>query len=112
VTLTDVAPKAKDKLGYIYDFGDSWEHKLVVEAIVPRDESQTYPICIDGGGAAPPEDCGGVWGYANLVAALSDPNHPEHEDMLDWFGEEIDPNAFDLAHVNQRIANRYVYDEE
>lgn len=65
-----------------------------------------YPICIKGKRACPPEDVGGVWGYGDFVIAISDPNHPEHEDMLEWVGGEFDPEAFDLDEVNEAL--RYI----
>jgi hypothetical protein len=103
VRLADVAPRKGSKLQYDYDFGDNWEHEIKVEAVLPAEPGAHYPVCVAGEGAAPPEDCGGVWGYASLVEALNDPNNPEHEDALDWWGSPIDPAAFDLDSTNQRI---------
>lgn len=79
---------------YVYDFGDDWVHKVVVEKVLPAIPEQTYPACIGGQMACPPEDCGGVWGYEEFLAAISDPAHPEHEEMLEWVGGEFDPDAF------------------
>ncbi len=104
VTLADVAPAEKSKLVYEYDFGDSWEHEIVVEKVLPAQAGTQYPVCVAGKRSAPLEDSGGVWGYANLVEALSDPNHEDHEDMLEWAGEGFDPEAFDLDEVNDRLA--------
>ena len=61
------------------------------------------PCCTAGKRACPPEDCGGVWGYADFLDAIGDPEHPEHEEMLDWLGGEFDPEQFDLAEVNRRF---------
>jgi hypothetical protein len=82
---------------YVYDFGDDWVHRVVVEKVVRADPNVAYPCCIGGRRACPPEDCGGVWGYQEFLAAISDPHHPEHESMLEWAGGEFDPEAFDPA---------------
>jgi len=88
---------------YIYDFGDSWDHTLVVEKISSARESLRYPICLKGKRACPPEDVGGVWGFESFLKALLDPEHDEHEDYLNWIGEEFDSEAFDLNAVNDRL---------
>jgi hypothetical protein len=69
--------------------GDSWDHEVLVEKVLPREVNQHYPICLTGKRACPPEDCGGVWGYAEFVAAIQDPNHPDHEDMLEWVEDTL-----------------------
>src|SRR5207344_3292033 len=71
---------------YTYDFGDDWEHDVLVEKVLDRDSTISYPRCTGGRRAAPPEDCGGIWGYADLTQTLTDPTHPGHDDMLDWLG--------------------------
>lgn len=80
---------------YVYDFGDNWVHKVVLENILPADPESNYPVCIAGRRACPPEDCGGPWGYQEFLEAMSDPNHPEHEDLSEWIGGSFDPDAFD-----------------
>ncbi len=102
--LEQVAPTPKTRLRYLYDFGDSWEHEILVEAVGPPAPETRYPICLKGKRACPPEDCGGVWGYADLLEAISDPDKPEHEDLLEWLGGPIDPESFDPDEVNQRLA--------
>jgi hypothetical protein len=104
--LAQVAPAVKAKLRYEYDFGDSWEHEVVVEKILTPDPSARYPRCVAGKRACPPEDCGGVWGYANLLEAINDPTQPEHEELLEWVGGSFDPEAFDLEEVNARLQHR------
>jgi Plasmid pRiA4b ORF-3-like protein len=84
---------------YEYDFGDGWEHELTLEAIVPRQEGQKYPLCVDGARACPPEDCGGVYGYENLLTVIQDPTHEEHESMLEWLGGRFDPDRFEPKRV-------------
>jgi hypothetical protein len=84
---------------YVYDFGDSWEHKIRLEKILPREKNINYPVCIKGKRACPPEDCGGVWGYEGFLEAIKDPNHEEHKEMLEWVGGEFDPEHFDANEV-------------
>lgn len=84
---------------YEYDFGDGWEHELTLEAILPRQAGQKYPLCVDGARACPPEDCGGVPGYENLLAVLQDPTHEEYESTLEWLGGRFDPERFDPKRV-------------
>lgn len=76
---------------YVYDFGDDWVHQVVVEKVVRADRNVTYPCCVGGKRACPPEDCGGVWGYEEFLAAISDAGHPEHESMLQWVGGGVRP---------------------
>jgi len=103
VSLQQVVSRAKDKLIYEYDFGDSWEHELLVEKILPLEEGKRYPVCLTGKRACPPEDCGGIWGYASVLEAIRDPEHPEHEEMVAWVGSEFDADIFDLAEVNREL---------
>ncbi len=78
VTLAQIAVHEKRKLTYVYDFGDSWEHEIMVEKILPPEIETKYPQCIAGKRACPPEDIGGIWGYYDFLEALNDPNHNEH----------------------------------
>ncbi|WP_295401597.1 plasmid pRiA4b ORF-3 family protein [uncultured Thiocystis sp.] len=98
--LSQLLKKEKDSLIYEYDFGDSWEHKVTLEKILPFDPEAVLPRCIKGKGACPPEDVGGIWGYYGFLEALRDPQHPEHEDYKDWIGGDFDPDAFDLDEIN------------
>ncbi len=101
VKLAHVLPARKTGLYYEYDFGDCWSHRVAVEKILPADPGGTYPRCLAGKRACPPEDCGGPSGYDELVTALRDPEHREHESARTLAGEDFDPEAFDLAVVNQ-----------
>ena len=102
-TLTDVAPAAKRKFIYEYDFGDGWEHEVVVEKLLPSDPTFKHPVCIAGANACPPEDCGGIGGYYNLLEILADPKHPEYEEMKDWIGGELNAEAFNVETVNKAL---------
>ena len=94
----------KDKLRYEYDFGDGWEHDVTLEKVLPYDAEQALPRCVAGRRACPPEDCGGIWGYAKLLEVLADPEDPEHDEMLEWLGGGHDPARFDLEETNWMLA--------
>lgn len=99
VRLAEVAG-AGGRLRYTYDFGDDWEHDILVEEVLPAG-GPGHAVCVAGRRAGPPEDCGGIWGHAELCAALADPGHPDHADRLDWLGGGYDPAAFDKDAVNR-----------
>jgi hypothetical protein len=104
VLLSGIWGRVGSKAIYTYDFGDTWEHSMVLEKRLPDDPHQTYPVCTDGQLACPPEDCGGIPGFYDLVEALHDPNHERHEEMLDWIGDDFDPQAFSVDNVNRMLA--------
>jgi hypothetical protein len=85
---------------YEYDFGDSWEHEIVVEEFVRTPLGLKHAVCVDGQNACPPEDCGGTGGYVDLLEILANPEHEEHENLLNWVGGTFDPTLFDLVAVN------------
>jgi hypothetical protein len=85
---------------YIYDFGDYWVHRIKLEKILPREKNVDYPICVKGKRAAPPEDCGGVSGYQNILEIIKNPGQEEYEETIEWLGEEFDPEHFDPKEVN------------
>jgi len=100
-TLQRVAPRRKDVLTYEYDFGDSWNHQIIIEKILSHDSvASNVALCLDGARACPPEDCGGAWGYENLLKILRNPKHEEHATMKQWLGRTLDPEAFDIEKVN------------
>lgn len=102
VKLSKVVTSEKFKFAYTYDFGDCWEHEILVEKILPADHN-SYPICLTGKRACPPEDCGGPWGYAELLSILNDPENPEYEERMDWLDGNFSPNEFDLKETNSRL---------
>ena len=104
VTLAEVCPKFKNKLAYEYDFGDGWMHTIEVQKIVEPEPDAAYPVCLAGKKACPPEDCGGVWGYYEMLEAVADTNHERHEELLEWLGDGFDPDAFDLTEINAVLA--------
>lgn len=103
VTLNDIVSGEGFKFAYEYDFGDSWEHVLLVEKVLSPEPGQHYPTCIKGRRACPPEDVGGTWGYVVFLQAIQNPDHPEHEGYLEWIGGEFDPKAFNLDEVNAAL---------
>ena len=94
-----------DRINYAYDFGDGWEHDIVLEKRIVPDPRAQLPACVAGKGACPPEDCGGPWGYSDLKETLANPRHEDHDDMLEWLGldsgEEFDATACDLVEINE-----------
>ncbi len=104
VLLADVYPNAGSNLTYEYDFGDSWRHVIKVKRAGNPEPDAEYPVCLGGEGACPPEDCGGVWGYYSMLEAIADPKNEQHEDMVDWLGDDFDSDAFDLKDVNSKLA--------
>ncbi len=100
-TLSEVAPGEGARITYEYDFGDSWVHEILVEKILPPDPSLRHPVCVKGRRACPPEDCGGPWGYAEMLEALADPEHPDHDETVEWVGPSWDPEDFDPDEANE-----------
>jgi hypothetical protein len=96
--LDDVA-RAGTRLRYTYDFGDWWEHEVLVEEVTAAEPQERYPICLAGEHACPPEDVGGPEGYAEFLAAIADPAHPRHLAMWDWAGRPFDSSEFDANRV-------------
>jgi hypothetical protein len=103
--LRKIAPEAGSTFLYEYDFGDSWEHQILVEQVLTPEHGVAYPRCVAGERACPPEDSGGVWGYEEFLRAIRNHRHPEHRAMLEWVGGSFDPEAFDLRSVNDKLAH-------
>ncbi len=112
VRLIDVIPEEGGKFEYRYDFGDCWDHEIKVEEIKHRAPDERYRMigilsrleCLEGEGACPPEDVGGIAGYKWFLEAISDPDDPEHERYLKWCGGSFDPDLFDPNAVNLELA--------
>lgn len=88
---------------YRYDFGDRWEHEITIESIVEPTRAPLRVECRDGARACPPEDCGGVPGYENMLRVLGDPKDEEHADMRRWVGRAYDPEKFEIEKVNKKL---------
>lgn len=95
VRLGAVVERGETSFTYTYDFGDDWVHEVLVEKVMPPAEGVEYPILVDWSGACPPEDCGGPPGYEAFLEAINDPEHPDHEEVAEWFGED----SFDTGHL-------------
>lgn len=102
VLLDEVAEEG-DTLSYEYDFGDGWVHELKIEKVLDPEPSASYPRCLAGDRACPPEDSGGIPGYQHKLAVLTDPGHEDYAYIRDWLGEAFDPEAFDMAAVNDEL---------
>ncbi len=107
-TLDSVISDTKEKFAYTYDFGDSWEHLIKVEKFLQKDENEKYPTCIGGKLNCPPEDCGGVWGFYDLLEIIKNKEHPEHKEMLEWLDGDYDAEHFDEKLVN-KLLSKYTF---
>ena len=103
VSLSEVVEQGHTRFRYDYDFGDDWEHSIEIEKTIPAEESVKYPRCVQGERACPPEDCGGPYGYPYFLEKLQDPEHEEHDDAVEWVGEDFDSEKFDLGQVNEEL---------
>ena len=108
IKLNRVLTSPKGKFSYEYDFGDGWDHQIVLEKILPVEPETKYPCCLKGKRNCPPEDIGGIWSYQHFLAAVQDKNHPEHAEsleQLEWIGGDFDPEEFDLAEINEGLVD-------
>ena len=104
--LCQVVTQVGTPFAYLYDFGDSWRHDLLLEAILLPEPAEQYPRCIAGAHQTPPEDVGGTLGYEEYLETLADPRHEAHGDMLQWRGP-FDPEAFSSDDINERLRKRF-----
>lgn len=100
VKLNRVLNRNRKKCYYEYDFGDGWDHELLLEKVIEPESGVRYPRCIKGRRKCPPEDVGGIGGYARFLDIIRDKQHPEHDEYLDWIDGEFDPDEFDADAVN------------
>lgn len=114
--IADFFGSSKKQCQYLYDFGDNWSHTVLFEKAFPAMPGVRYPQCIAGKNACPPEDCGGVWGYQDMLEIIKDKKHPEHKDMLNWMGideaSEYDPTVFDAGDVEFRNVKKALKEYE
>jgi hypothetical protein len=104
VRLSDLVEVEGDAIRYDYDFGDSWSHQITLEKILYADSAGKLARCLAGVRACPPEDCGGIWGYTDLLKILKNPKHPEHDSMKDWLGRPFAAEAFNVEDTNRWLA--------
>jgi hypothetical protein len=106
--LSDILPRASKSFRFLYeyDFGDSWQHEILFEGRVEAKPGQEYPICHSGHRACPPEDVGGIWGYADFLEAISDPDHDQHQEMKEWVDGKFDPEEFFPAMATLSMQSR------
>jgi hypothetical protein len=102
IALAGMIHQEKKSFTYIYDFGDGWQHELTVEKISAPEEGVHYPLCLAGERACPPEDCGGIGGYEDLLEAMENPKTEDQKVLVEWAGD-FDPEVFDLKKVNSRL---------
>ncbi len=107
VQLGSLLQNPKDKLIYEYDFGDSWEHRIVLEKVLPFDPETVTPVCTGGKRNCPPEDVGGVWGYEEFLEAINNPSHEDYDNMLEWAGDDFDPEQFNINNINAALKKSY-----
>lgn len=111
IAITDVLANKEESIEYTYDFADHWHHKVTLMGFT-EPKSDAYVECIDGKNACPPEDAGGVAGYEHLLNVLRSPNHFEHEEVKEWFGEGFSPNRFSVAEANASLQDSFTYEDE
>jgi hypothetical protein len=101
--LDEIAPERRTKFVYEYDFGDSWYHEVLFEGYPPLEKDTKYPRCLEGERACPPEDVGGIRGYASFLETISDPQHENHDELLRWCGGKFLPEEFDAAKATKAM---------
>lgn len=108
VRLRDILKPRRTRIDYLYDFGDNWEHRLIITRVRQGDPGLGYPRYLGGERNAPPEDCGGIPGFYDMLAILADQDHPNHAEIAEWL-DEYDPHTIDeipMQYALSRIANR------
>ena len=111
-TVSDLLPEEKSSIIYEYDLGDSWTHQIVLKKILPADADvdARQPRCVQGEQACPPEDCGGVWGYTDMLQAFQHTENSEHDEIVTGFSKDFNPEHFDIDAIN-RVLKHLLYDD-
>ncbi len=104
VRLGDLLEQGVKSLKYLYDFGDDWSHTIKLERTADADPGVAYPRLVEAVGACPPEDSGGPWGYGDILEAIADPTHEQHDELVEWVGGDFDPNAVDAPALAEAVA--------
>lgn len=107
LTLKGLLKSGVARFTYTDDFGDDWEHTVAIEKTQPAIDAEPYPLCVAGKRACPPENCGGPWGYQQLLEVLADPDHPDYADQKEWIDEDFTPDHFDTVAANAALATRF-----
>lgn len=100
IKIGDLLKSEGDAMAYTYDFGDDWKHVVSIKKIMPFDENKSLPECVEGENSCPPEDCGGLHGYRDMLKIIKDPDHEEYEEWMEWLGGDFNPSYFDIHLVN------------
>jgi hypothetical protein len=105
VTLSQIVPPSgrRFRFDYGYDFGDEWRHEVLFEGCLRAEPGRRYPWCVEGERACPPEDVGGVSGYARFVRVMANSDHKEHKRLRTWIGGLFDPESFDAEKATRRM---------
>jgi len=106
VHLDEIMDEDNPEIVYEYDFGDGWEHTLLLEKVLPADNQQQIPVCIGGKRNCPPEDVGGIWGYGDMLKILKKPGHKEYQSYIEWLGYEFDPGYFNMDEINEQLKRK------
>ncbi|WP_462318904.1 plasmid pRiA4b ORF-3 family protein [Marinilabilia sp.] len=101
VRVNDLLRNPGDSIVYQYDMGDNWRHLITLEKQTEPEPLEYYPVCVDGARECPPEDCGGPYGYQEMIAAVKDPSNPQHKFFKALFPDGLDPEYFDLEEINE-----------
>jgi hypothetical protein len=101
--ISDIISTERETFYYNYDFGDCWMHEITIEQAVNSPVKVTYPICIDGKFNCPPEDCGGILGFYDILNIIQDKNHPEYKETRQWVGKKYNPEVFDKEKINKKL---------
>ncbi len=104
--------EAGDDITYLYDFGDSWGHQIVLEKIAPMQKDMKYPVCTAGAMNCPCEDSGGLHGFYEKLEIIQDELHPEYRETITWLGKKYDPFLFDIDKANKQLAKTTTYLKE
>ncbi|MCW3093346.1 MAG: plasmid pRiA4b family protein [Ferruginibacter sp.] len=107
--LADIVSFEADSFLYNYDFGDGWLHEITIEQVIEKEEHIIYPTCVDGQLNCPPEDCGGLNGYYNMLPILQDKEHPEYKETKIWVGKKYNPESFNKSKINKRFGQMRKY---
>lgn len=105
--VSDILIKENEKITYEYDFGDGWEHEIKLEKILNIGGKLPLPICIKGKMGCPPEDCGSIWAYSDMLESLKDPKHVMYQEYKEWIGPDFDPEYFDIKETNAQVISNY-----